>query len=78
VDPIKLTTAQWIQLLVVVSGIVAAWTTVKVSLADTQSQITSLQYQISQVQQEYVRHDVLDAQLKDLQDRLHDVEGDSQ
>ena len=74
-DSVKLTTAQWILLLVIV--IVGTWATGKVSQANTQSKIRFLKYQISQVQQEYVRQDILDAQLKDLQDRLHELEGDS-
>jgi uncharacterized membrane protein len=58
---VKLTTAQWIQILTVAVMIATGWTTVKMSVNSVQASAASLQEQLNQVRRDYLRKDV-DAQ----------------
>ena len=54
----KLTTAQWIQILTVAVIGAAGWTTLKMSVNSVQGNAVILQEQINQVRRDYLRKDV--------------------
>ena len=54
----KLTFAQWVQILVLAVTMAAGWTTLKVGQANDAADIASLREQIRQVRENYLRKDV--------------------
>ena len=57
----KLSFAQWVQILVLAVTMAAGWTTLKVGQSNNTADITSLREQLRQIRQDYLRQDV-DAQ----------------
>lgn len=57
----KLSFAQWVQILVLAVTMAAGWTTLKVGQSNNTADITSLREQLRQIRQDYLRRDV-DAQ----------------
>ena len=57
----KLSFAQWVQILVLAVTMAAGWTTLKVGQSNNTADIASLREQLRQVRQDYLRRDV-DAQ----------------
>ena len=57
----KLTFAQWVQILVLAVTGAAGWTTLKVGQSNNTADITALREQLRQIRQDYLRSDV-DAQ----------------
>ena len=54
----KLTFAQWVQILVLAVAGAAGWTTLKVGQSNNTEDIASLREQLRQVRQDYLRRDV--------------------
>ena len=54
----KLTFAQWVQILVLAVTMAVGWTTLKVGQSNNTADITSLREQLRQIRQDYLRRDV--------------------
>jgi hypothetical protein len=55
---VKLSFAQWVQILVLAVTMAAGWTTLKVGQSNNTADITSLREQLRQIRQDYLRRDV--------------------
>lgn len=77
----KLTTKEWVQILILAVAGATAWTTLRLSLSNTEADVASLREQLRQVRQDYLRRDVdtqhdaiFDTQITDLKERMNRLE----